>query len=142
MGAMRVCLEADNQGACHKKIVDGVFEAISSRLGDERKVSIPVMLRDESGAFRGGTVARLIFGDLYVDHIWVELDLRRQGYGRRILEEVERIGLERSGRWSFANTLLPDAVEFFVANGYEVFGELAGMPPGQTVTFLRKRLRQ
>ncbi len=82
----------------------------------------------------------MVFGDLYIDNIWIEPEWRREGLGRRILAEAEHAGRSRGGRWSFANTLLPGSRRFFQAAGYSVFAEVEDLPPGQRVTFLRKSL--
>jgi GNAT superfamily N-acetyltransferase len=118
----------------------GVLEAHFEHMGERRRESIPVTVRDGAGTLQGGAVGRFVFGDLYVDSIWVVPGLRRGGVGRRILAELEAEGRARAARWAFANTIVPTSRAFFLANGYETFGTVADIPVGQTLTFLRKAL--
>lgn len=123
-------------------INDGVLEAHFEHMGDRRRESLPVMVRDAAGRLQGGAVGRFVFGDLHVDSIWVAPGLRRGGVGRRILEELEAEGRARACRWAFANTIVPTSRAFFLANGYEAFGAVEDIPVGQTLTFLRKSLNR
>jgi GNAT superfamily N-acetyltransferase len=129
----------DDVGAINEGVLEAHFEHMG---GDRSRESLPVMVRDAAGRFHGGAVGRVVFGDLHVDAIWVEPALRRSGFGRRILAELEAVARGLACRWAFANTIVPTSRAFFLANGYETFGTVEDIPVGQTLTFLRKPLNR
>lgn len=49
-----------------------------------------VILRDCRGCVRGAINAYTAFAEIYVDDIWVDRSFRGQGYGRRLLQELEK----------------------------------------------------
>lgn len=140
MDGFTIRLESEADDVDLKAITRGVFEAHCEHIGDARIESLPVMLRDAHGTLCGGAVGRALFGDLHVDSIWVAPELRRGGVGRRLLVELERIASDRGCRWAFANTIVPASRAFFLANEYDVLGTIEGIPAGQRLTFVRKRL--
>lgn len=128
MDDVKVQVEIDAERSVLERVTDGVFTEQSRYVKDERREPLPLVARDAQGEVIGGAIVRMIFGDLYIDHIWVNSDWRRRGLGSRIVAEAERLGRERAGGWSFCNTMLPSALSFFVANGYDAFAEVADLP--------------
>lgn len=141
MDDVKVQLEIDAARSVLERVTEGVFWEQSRYVKDGRREHLPLVARDEQGEVIGGAIVRMIFGDLYIDHVWVNPDWRRRGLGTRIVAEAERLGRERASGWSFCNTMLPSARSFFMANEYDSFAEVADLPPGHTLSFLRKRLR-
>ena len=75
----------------------------------------------------------------FVDALFVEEPLRRQGLGTYLLKEVEKLAKENG-----ASMILTNAgdwnVDFFKKNGYLLRGELKDVPQGHTCYELYKVL--
>ena len=97
-------------------------------------------LVDKDGNFAAGVIANVEKGaDGFVDALFVEEPLRRQGLGTRLLQEVEALAkangapmvLTSAGDWN---------VEFFRKNGYSPRGELKDVPKGHNCYELYKMI--
>ena len=87
-------------------------------------------LVDKDGSFIAGVIAEVEKGaNGYVDAVFVEEPLRRQGLGTFLLREVEKLAKENN-----ASMVLTNAgdwnVDFFKKNGYLLRGELKDVPEG------------
>lgn len=101
---------------------------------------LAVVLRDAEGTIGGGLLADIYFGRLAIDILWVREDLRRQGYGRALVQAVEREAVRRGCRGAHVDTMSFQARPFYEKLGYTVFGELHDVPLGYTHYWLQKRL--
>ncbi len=87
-------------------------------------------LVDKDGRFIAGVIAVVEKGaNGYVDAVFVEEPLRRQGLGTFLLRKVEKLAKENN-----ASMVLTNAgdwnVDFFKKNGYLLRGELKDVPEG------------
>jgi GNAT superfamily N-acetyltransferase len=94
----------------------------------------------ESGAIRGGISGGIWGGWLHIVALWVDEDLRRRGYGRRLVELAEAEARAAGARHAFLETHSFQAPALYRSLGYEVFGELPDYPPGGSQLFLRTEL--
>ena len=97
-------------------------------------------LEDKDGRFVAGVMADVEKGgNGFVDALFVEEPLRRQGLGTFLLQEVEKLAKENS-----ASMLLTNAgdwnVGFFKKNGYLLRGELKDVPEGHNCYELYKMI--
>lgn len=98
-----------------------------------------ILLRDADGRLIGGLKGSTEWGWLHVEYLAVEEPHRRRGHGSRLLAAAEREALARGCHDAFLDTFSFQALPFYEAHGYRVFGELEGFA-GHTKHFLRKRL--
>ncbi|HZV04210.1 MAG TPA: GNAT family N-acetyltransferase [Gemmataceae bacterium] len=97
-------------------------------------------LRDDSGGIRGGLIGSLQWSWLRIDILSVAEDWRGAGWGRRLVEEAERLAVATGCRQAWVDTFSFQSPGFYLRLGYRVFGELPDYPPGQTRYFLAKVL--
>ena len=97
-------------------------------------------LVDQDGRFIAGVIADVhkgVYG--YIDALFVEAPLRRQGLGTYLLREAEKLAKENG-----TPMILTDAgdwnVDFFRKNGYLERGELADVPKGHNCYELYKTI--
>jgi GNAT superfamily N-acetyltransferase len=95
---------------------------------------------DDSGAL-GGLAGYTHWQWLFVGHIWVKADARRQGIGAQLLANAERIARERGCFGSWLDTFSFQARDFYRRQGYEEFGSLVNYPPGHSRHYMWKRLQ-
>jgi ribosomal protein S18 acetylase RimI-like enzyme len=101
---------------------------------------LALALRTEDGRIVGGLIGELLWGWLRIDILAVAEELRGGGWGRRLVEEVERVAVAAGCHGSWVDTFSFQAPGFYRRLGYQVFGELPDYPTGHRRYFLAKRL--
>ncbi len=102
--------------------------------------SLLLTLHDSDKNHAGGLFARISYGWVYIDLLWVAENARGRGQGTRLLRAAEEEARIRGCSNAWIDTFNPSALSLYENNGYVVFGELADYPPGFTRYFLRKPL--
>lgn len=100
--------------------------------------TVNLLLRDERGGIAGGLIGHLGWEWLRIDLLAVAAELRGQGWGRRLVEEAERIAVAAGCHHAWVDTFSFQSRPFYERLGYRVFGELPDYPAGQTRYFLAK----
>jgi len=100
-----------------------------------------ILARDAAGSVRGGAKCALAWAWLYVDWLWVEEALRRQGLGGRLLAAAEDLARESRCLGVHLHTWTFQAPDFYPRHGYVEAGRVEDMPPGATRHWFTKRLR-
>ena len=109
--------------------------------GPTSVTDVTYFLRDEDGIIVGGVHGNYgSFGWMYIDTLWVSEQLRGVGYGTRMLDIIEGVGIENGAANAYLNTFSFQAPEFYKKRGYTVFAELEDFPIGHSRIFMRKRL--
>jgi len=128
--------EADNA-----VLEEGVIAFNESILG-ERDKAFSIFLKNNSGKVFGGIQAFLGSESIYIETLWVERNLQKQGYGTQLLDAAEREAVKNGCVFSAVDTFDFQPEEFYMKNGYERIGELKSCWLGHSKMFLRKNLRQ
>lgn len=118
----------------------GISEYNSQQAGDDKGQNLCFVLKSEGGDVVGGVIGATFWDWLYVDLMWVREDLRRQGYGHRLLMMAEDEGRIRGAKQAYLDTFSFQAPDFYKKHGYQVFGELQDFPAGHRRFFLTKQL--
>lgn len=111
-----------------------------SNVGENKFDRLCYAIQDEDEKIVGGILGEIYWGWLYVDLLWVEEDLRGQGYGHRLLMKLEEGARQLGARQAYLDTFSFQVPDFYKDHGYEVFGELADFPVGHQRFFFRKEL--
>lgn len=81
------------------------------------------------------------YGDiLWIDSIWVEPKFRRQGMGRRLLQEVQLFATKRKVKEIQLNTYFQEAHAFFLTYGFEDVASIPNWKYGLMCYLMRKML--
>jgi len=96
---------------------------------------------DEYGTIVAGILGKLdSWGCMTVDILWVHEKHRKAGLGTRLLKEVEAASKSYGCNLVHLDTFDFQAKDFYIKNGYEVFGVLDDCPLGHQRYFLKKYL--
>jgi len=101
---------------------------------------IAVFIRDEDGTVVGGAWGYVNWNWLFVGLVWISEAIRGEGYGRQLMETLEKAAQERGCRFSHLDTFSFQARPFYESLGYEVFCTLDDYPPGHQRFFMKKAL--
>lgn len=124
-----------------KTIVDGLRAFNTRQVGaPPAAATFAVTVRDGAGLVVGGLVGVTYWDWMYVDYLWLDDGLRRRGWGRRLVEEAERVGRGRGCKAAWLDTFSFQAPGFYRRMGYEEFGSLHGHPHEHARHFFWKPL--
>ena len=121
-----------------------LFDGINLQAGLLRRMqaikqfSVEVRRRDLE--IFGGATGISIYGNLYVDMLWIAPDLRGLGWGTKVMKQAEIIGKDRGCSFATVNTMDWEALPFYQKLGYMVEFTREGFEKGSKMYFLRKRL--
>lgn len=78
------------------------------------------------------------FGWLFIDLLFVNENYRKQGYGKKLLEKMESYTKDCQCLGAYLNTWEFQGKEFYLKNGYELFGTLEHCVNNFSMFFLKK----
>jgi GNAT superfamily N-acetyltransferase len=108
----------------HVQVIEsGLDEFNLGEAGVIDRRTLAVLAR-ENGEVVGGLTGRTSLGLLFVDLFYLPPERRGAGLGRRILKEAETEAVRRGCRAGVLYTINFQAPEFYVRNGWQVFGEV------------------
>ncbi len=107
---------------------------------DDQYQPFTIFLRDQAQKIVAGLLGETYWGWLHVSILWVAGDVRRLGYGRKLLAAAELEAIRRGCRQAHLDTLDFQARDFYEKQGYVVFGELTDLPAGHSRFFMKKTL--
>lgn len=106
---------------------------------DPAFISINRVIKGVNGEVLAGINSELYcWNCLVIDILWVKEDCRKEGYGSALLNEVEIIAKEKGGKLVHLDTFDFQAKDFYLKNGYEIFGVLEDCPEGHKRYYLKK----
>jgi len=140
MSTLTLTVENDGPEEDRRFVLESLVAHNRARAPDPAWDHLRLFLRDEAGGIRGGLLAEVYFGWMFVAILWVDGAHRGGGWGTALLEKAEAEGTARGLEGVWLDTFSFQAPGFYRKQGYEVFGELADYPPGHTRYFLRKTL--
>lgn len=106
-----------------------------------RYEEINLYLRDEAGITRGGILAEVCWNWLEIHTFMLDEDIRKSGYGTKLLVEIEKMAVEKECDFIKVDTLSFQALGFYEKNGYEVFGSLDNVGRDYKHYYLKKDLK-
>jgi GNAT superfamily N-acetyltransferase len=108
-------------------------------LSDARYDYFGLFVRGDAGTIRAGLIGNLYAGWLFINLLWVDGELRRQGIGSGLVAEAERRAIAFGCHSAYVDTFSFQGPEFYPKFGYAVFGTI-DYPPDHKRIFLKKKL--
>ena len=126
-------------------IWQGIIEYNSSKLslkGDIPFIPVNRVMKDLDGNIIGGINCELSYywNTMYIDMLWVKDEFRKKRLASKLLKEIELIGKEQGCKLVHLETMDFQAKDFYIKNGYEIFGKLDNVPKGHKRYYMKKLL--
>ena len=122
-------------------LLNGIHDHNTQHSGGGEAQYLSIFLRDENGGVVGGVYGWTAYGWLRIDVLWVQEDLRGQGFGKQLLAEAEAEGIRRGCQFATLDSFSFQAPEMYKKLGYVEFAVLDKIAGNQTWHFLKKDLR-
>lgn len=106
-----------------------------------RYEEVNLFLKDDQGNVRGGIISEICWNWLEIHTLMVDEEIRKSGYGTKLLAEVEKIALHRSCDFIKVDTLSFQALDFYEKNGYRIFGSIDNVGRDFKHYYLKKELK-
>jgi GNAT superfamily N-acetyltransferase len=107
---------------------DRLYEYGVEQTGSDDGKWLSIFVRDDAGEIVAGLHGWTWCGACKVERLWVRKDLRRQGYGQRLLAAAEQEARARGCGQLLLDTFSFQAPLFYKKLGYEVIGVVEGFP--------------
>ena len=107
----------------------------------KRRTPFEFAIKNPDGEIIAGILAGMgCYGGLEINILWVKEGKRQSGIGTTLLLETEKRAKEAGAIISLLDTFDFQAKDFYLKNGYSIFGQVNNFPTGHTRYYLQKRL--
>ena len=108
---------------------------------NEPFIEINRCIKNSNGDVIGGILAiAALWHILHIDTMWVKQEFRGNRIASKLLQDVEESAKGLGCHLSYLETYDFQAKEFYINNGYKIFGVLEDCPKDHTCYSLSKRL--
>lgn len=125
-------------------VIDNLVEYNLERVPlkqQEAFININRVVKNDEGEIIAGINSRMYcWNCLYIDSLWVHMNYRKNGLGRMLINEVEKISKDKGCRLIHLDTFDFQAKDFYLKLGYEIFGVLDECPENHKRYFMKKVL--
>jgi GNAT superfamily N-acetyltransferase len=136
----RVALVDEPDDAAITVVGCGIRDYNELRAGRDSHKRLCLFLYSPDESVVGGLIGSTYWDWLYVSLLWVREDLRGGGHGHRLLALAEDEARQRGAKNAYLDTFSFQGPDFYLRQGYRVFGQLDDFPEGHQRYFLTKRL--
>jgi len=105
-----------------------------------QKDRINWLMYENSEVFIGALTADILWDWIYIDELWVDMNYRGTGIGKKLMDKAEEYAISRSmtGLWLWTQSW--QAAKFYAQLGYEEFTRFDDFPKGHQRIGLRKQV--
>ncbi|MGE0352127.1 MAG: GNAT family N-acetyltransferase [Gemmatimonadales bacterium] len=123
-----------------ERLIDGLRRHNRANAPDPGWQPFMLVLRSEDGAVTGGFIGESGWEWFHIQFLWIADHMRKQGWGRALLQRAEQEARARGCRGIHLDTHSFQAPDFYQALGYRTFGRLDDYPAGHRRYFMWKSL--
>jgi len=136
---VRIEVIAESSGKQFEALVSGVRAFNREILEDERSVPLSALAYDSENEIIGGVSGRTIYKQFLIEVVWVSPEARQTGLGSQLMKCAEKEARNRGCVAAQVDTLSFQAPDFYKKLGFEVVGQVCGIPESPDRFFLLKR---
>ena len=122
-------------------VQEGLILSYELLMGESRDKEFSIFIKNATGEIVGGMQAHFDTESVYIEMLWVAEQLRKQGFGKKMLDAAEQEAVKNGCKYSTLDTWSFQAEAFYVKNGYERIGEIKNYWHEHSRIFLRKKIK-
>ena len=127
------CPESD------KFVYEQLKEHNANRVGRD-KAPVSLYFKNENHDIVAGLTGRTQWGALVIEILWVHQDYRGQSLGERLINRATEVALQQSCQNMVVETMGFQAKDFYLKQGFEIFGVVDHSEPAFCCYYLKKML--
>jgi len=120
-------------------LINNLFKYETEELLHDVPKHISIYLKDENQRIVGGILIWIHTESIYIPTVWVDKDLRKKGFGKKLLQAAEEEARKRGCKYVTLDANFESA-PFYVKQGYYIIGEIKNYIFDHTKTYFRKSL--
>lgn len=101
---------------------------------------VNLCMKNQNGDIIAGLLSVVCWNWLEINILWIDEQHRRQGLGKKLLDEAERIARSKNCTFIKLNTFSFQAPEFYKKNGYKEIAVIEDAPLGNKHYYFKKDL--
>ncbi|MCE5295344.1 MAG: GNAT family N-acetyltransferase [Chlamydiales bacterium] len=133
-------LERDDSPKLEAILYAGLNDEAVAGKGMNRVSTFGICIKNETHKILGGAKGALLYGNLYVDSLWIDSKIRHEGWGAKLMAEAEKVGKENGCTFATVNTMDWEALPFYQKLGYNIEFTREGFEKNSKMFMLRKKL--
>ena len=124
-----------------KKVLTEGLLAHHARQGHPRESeTFSIFLKDQNKKVMGAIIVTFLWNGMAINSLWIDESLRKQGWGGKLMQAVEKEAIERRCTIAYTDTFPWQAPGFYERLGYTLYGKLDDFPQGFSLCYYRKKL--
>jgi len=135
-----VAKDGDPNPEDFKTLSEGMLAHHASKGHPRKSEKYSIFLKNEQGKVLGGVIVTFLWNGMEIDSLWVDESIRGKGWGRKLMDAVEKEGIKRGCTVAYTNTFPWQAPEFYEKLGYSEYGKLEDFPKGYFLSYYSKKL--
>ncbi len=137
---MNITYEPDASIEDIQTLTDGIHTWAKAKKNQDVIERFAFFIKDDKQCIKGGCNGIIYYGCMYIDQMWVHSALRRQGFGRQLIQQAELLAREKHCRLITVDTMDWEAPLFYQKLGFEPEFERVGYLYNSTMYFFYKKL--
>ncbi|MDK8181768.1 GNAT family N-acetyltransferase [Paenibacillus sp. UMB4589-SE434] len=124
---MKLHITRESNSTDKQYVRNGLIQFNAKHFPDHLKSryeEVNLFIKNEEGQVCGGVVGEICWNWLEVHYLYVDEELRKQGYGSKLIAEVEQIARDKKCDFIKLDTLSFQALDFYKRHGFEVYGSI------------------
>lgn len=121
-----------------------LFKGISENAFKEKGLlpmrTFSIFIKDKQDKVLGGISGVLFYESLYIDSLWIDESLRKQGLGTKLMDEAENFGKKQGAKFITLNTMDWEGLHFYQKLGFSIEFIRDGYAKDSKMFLLRKNL--
>lgn len=126
----------EEAGFVRNKLIE--YNAVHVPSGIYEEVNL--CLKNDHGDIIAGLNSAVCWNWMEIDILWVEEKHRKNGLGRRLLAEAEKVARSKECAFIKLNTFSFQAPEFYIQHGYKEIALIENAPLGSNHYYFKKDL--
>lgn len=135
-----VPIEGEPNPKDKKVMVEGLLFHHAKSGHPRKSKTYSILLKEDKEKVMGAVIVTFLWNGMEINSLWVDETIRKQGWGRKLMQAVEKEAVKRGCTVAYTNTFPWQAPEFYKKLGYELYGKLDDLPKGSSLSYFCKRL--
>lgn len=119
--------------------IESGLNAHNTKVFGKERIAVNFSLKDGK-IVKGGMKASCVGTHFFISWLYVDASVRKQGWGKKLMEAAELDALKRNCQKIFVDTMSFQAPDFYEALGFKMCARITDFYEGHDRIFFQKKL--